>query len=183
MVRMAAGIWRSRDLSRNPLLVTPMFDTEIESGPSLPAYALQQLAAPSIPTLLTLVASAAVESVTRQLGYGIHYYVVPALDRGLLAVTLVVGYGFAMLVRRLVPSAAATGRWVWVLPATIFLLAALRQLAADPKILGSLIWPASGEAAWGYLLLTCPTGAAIFYAIAMRRTRVGLRGVRPSPRA
>ncbi len=144
-----------------------MFDTEIESGPSILAWVIQQLAAPLLPMTLTLVAVGAVGDATRAAGYAIDYYAAPVVGGAFWVAPPILGYGLGTLVRRLAPSAARVGRWVWVIPVAVLVLACVGVALGHREDLLLLVWPRSGEEAWGYVLVTGPTLAAVAYSLAM----------------
>ncbi len=147
-----------------------LVDENIPSDPSALGYFVQQFAAPLVPTLITLVAGGVLDDVSREIGYGFHYYTSLVVDRVALVATVAVGYALGAAVRRLIPSARASGKWVWLLPGFVLIVACISELASRDGSLVPLFWPTSnGEEGLGYLFLTCPAGGAISYSAAMRR--------------
>ena len=80
-----------------------------------------------------------------------------------------VGFYLALLVYKIAPSAAATGRWIWVLPSLVFaafFFAGLRTESLSEE-LRSFFYPNQGEGAWPLMMLTFPACSCICYSLAM----------------
>ena len=81
-----------------------------------------------------------------------------------------VGLLVALLVYRFVPRAAASGCWVWPLPAFFWLLcfAGLAVMRSFQYALASFFSPGpNAEAEWGVAIVTYPTCQCLLYSLGM----------------
>lgn len=87
------------------------------------------------------------------------------------ALVWVLGLVSALLVRRWLPRAAATGRWIWVLPTSVVFSGFIWELAhfGMATVLAEFSYPKEGEDAWLVVLLVLPAYSCIAYSIGMAR--------------
>ena len=87
------------------------------------------------------------------------------------ALVWVLGLVSALLVRRWLPRAAATGRWIWVLPTSVVFSGFIWELAhfGMATVLAEFSYPKEGEDAWLVVLLLLPAYSCIAYSIGMAR--------------
>src|SRR5579885_586336 len=85
---------------------------------------------------------------------------------------------FAILLHRMRPCSIEEGRWVWVLPILVFLLALIASVATSgfESATREFFHPGlNGEARWVLLLVTGPTCSSAIYSLAMHFSAVSRR--------
>jgi hypothetical protein len=135
------------------------------------AWGIQQVAVPVSILTLVLVASGPLEGLLHRGPDG-------APDPGLedlvsTAVFWALGFVLALLVRRVLPSAATTGKWIWPLPTATVAAALASDLARfGPHEVVGYFYP-KGEDGWPAVLFVFPTYACVAYSIGMARRSIG----------
>lgn len=140
-----------------------MFQTDVDEGPSFPAFFLQQLAVCVAGVIWGAVSG---ECLAQLNGLGSVGAVVEAAGN----ITSALGAAFILgrMARSKLPSFAYSGRWVWLLPSV--LMAALFLSSAFSSRLGTDLLdlvspPSEGESLWAVALMLYPTLGCVGYSL------------------
>jgi len=146
----------------------------LEKEPSLGSWTLQLSLASCGPLLALMITEKCVS-----LGPG-----GPILTLFQYSFIGVVSVLIASILSAVTPDSVVEGRWVWVLPVVLFLIAfaseALRHIREVTYMF--YVRPGEGEAGWLMVLLTMPTWSCCSYSLTMslwRRHRAGQRNSLP----
>lgn len=145
-----------------------MFETDIRDDYSFLSWFTQQLTAVLIPSLLALVVGGPMTDYFDQ----VSGFPLGMVRKVVWYAFFVWGIGFylALLVNRLFPNAAQEGRWVWVVPTFMFLIAFSfdASMSTFPHALSVFFYPGpNGEAWWCVAVITYPTCQAALYSLGM----------------
>ncbi len=138
--------------------------------PSLGAYLVQQLGV-TLAGFLAVLLTANVKGLFYR--FTSSEIALNALAIGWCAlITLTTGATLGLVAGRFFPGAVSTGKWTWILPTALCLLAPLSEGVDGLRM---LLFPGPKDAAWyAFLFLTCPTlTAAAYSASALRASRRG----------
>jgi hypothetical protein len=143
-----------------------MFETQIQDS-SFGGWLAQQILAVLVPAVWALATANLPTILVWRLGYPLGN-----IAETIWYVVFVWGIGFvlALLVQRLFPRAAATGRWVWPVPTLFFLLwfVGLAVMRSFRYALAAFFYPGpNGEAWWGVAIITYPTCQCALYSFGM----------------
>lgn len=143
-----------------------IFETEGTDGYSFASWLVQQIAALVLPPIAALFTAG---PLAQHIADGPGYPLGP-IGKALWYTFFVWGIGFylGLLAYRLVPRAATTGRWVWVLPVAFFAFAFLSDTFRHslPYAITEFINPGpNGEAWWALMGITYPACSAALYSL------------------
>jgi hypothetical protein len=140
-----------------------MFGTELDTGPSFLLFFGQQLGALLIPLLWLLLTARVTDSLAHALGHPLGN-----IANVVWYVTFVWGIGLPIgyLITYFFPSAAAMGRWVWLLPSLGFCGCFIYDVVVYgfPATLSDFFSSETGEDIWVVAIVTYPTFCAIAYS-------------------
>jgi hypothetical protein len=135
-----------------------MFE-QLEDTPSFGSWAFQSLLAYVGPLVLLMI---------------VWHYLSAGEDSPVLTICEyvfigVVSTAFASGISKIVSGATAEGRWVWILPAALFLAALADAGSRNMREVKYLfcVGPGEGEAGWCLVLVTMPTWSCCCYSLAM----------------
>ncbi len=160
-----------------------MFTTEVNDSRSLAAWSTQQVAIPILSWILTYIAMLVPETILARRATNL------VMDAGIEAFLTTIlfwssGFILAILIRQIFPSAAPTGKWIWVLPTllVVYLIAWDFAKVGNPIVLIEYFYP-KGEQAWIAYLAVFPTYACIAYSLGMSAasSKIVKRFIRTSP--
>jgi hypothetical protein len=114
-----------------------MFEHELKPEPYFVSFVIQQLGAFVGSVVLSVVIGSTLS------GLGVAGEILAPLIAGIIS--FVIG----MMFRGASPDRAAIGRWIWILPVCVFLIAFAREWASSslPLVFAEFFWPGpNGEA-------------------------------------
>ena len=132
-----------------------MFDNELKPEPSFVAFVVQQFGAFFGPLMLTIPLG------TLLAGFDIAGDILTPVLPGLISFAIGIG------AQQISPNWAAIGRWVWILPACLFVIAFGSDWASHSWrfVIAEFFWPGpNGEDWWVLMLLTVPTAGSCLYS-------------------
>lgn len=128
------------------------------------SWLVQQLAVPLSPLLWGILTFRSEESLAASLGLSLN---------GIVDVSCFVGlgisFGLAILVRHIVPSAVAMGRWIWLLPVLIWGSALIYDslTLSTAEAVADFFWSSRGDDGGLLMFFTYPTCSCIVYSAGM----------------
>jgi hypothetical protein len=134
-----------------------------EAEPSLLAYMVQQIGVPIGSLLVVVFIGATLSPLFRIVGSS-NFAEVPLG----YAAALIVGSIFGFTASHLIPSIRSSGRWVWILPTSLFALVFFSECFTFSlkRAFRECFFPGqNGEEAIGFLLMTCPTLSTVCYSV------------------
>ena len=143
----------------------PTFITETQRGPGLVAYIVQQVGVPLGSIVLLLLVPAFRWSFV---GSGITGQIME-VTRGMI-IASAVGLIGGLMVRRVAQGFRTTGRWIWVLPVFLYVLAFLQDsftFSVKTALRESFLPGPDGEQWWTFYFFTCPTLSTALYSAAI----------------
>jgi len=132
-----------------------VFDNELKPEPSFAWFVVQQFGAFFGPLILSISVGSALNSS------GVAGEILPPAFAGLIS------FAIGMTIQQNSPNWAAIGRWVWVLPACLFLIAFGSDWASYSWrfVTSEFFWPGpNGEDAWVEVFLTVPSACCCLYS-------------------
>ena len=139
-----------------------MFE-QLEDRPSFGSWALQLLLAYFGPLVLLMIAWACLSTGEDSPGLTLCEY----------ALIAVISSALASVVATIDSRATLEGRWIWIVPLSLFLTALASAGCESMREVKALFYvgPGEGEAGWVLTLLTLPTWSCGCYSLAMSLRR------------
>jgi hypothetical protein len=157
--------------------LTKFYDRWNTDGPSFFPWLVQQFCVP----LIAFFCLSATEIALRSLSPGITPP--PRLTEDVWEMVVAWGVGFllAVLANRFIPRWAADGRFTWILPSAILIMAICAELSrkGPPEVVSGFFYPDNkNEENLVFSLATLPTYSCIAYSlgILLARARFGSKG-------